>query len=181
MWNDSKVEAFTIFKHSRPNCVICLGFYAEKNSEKRKTKVLSCEEHNQFWTIDWNPSGRRKTTCLFIDNDFIIDWLKEGLRMFRLAVLSIRFCDLVSVSRLLSLITQIIWKTHSGDTVLISLFSSFILSKTDVLESLHKRTVYQISRILSEPRNKGHFGYRASLFVKSNECKSHHGLLSKTL
>lgn len=93
--------------------------------------------------------------------------------MFRLAVLSIRFCDLVSVSRLLSLITQIIWKTHSGDTVLISLFSSFILSKTDVLESLHKRTVYQISRILSEPRNKGHFGYRASLFVKSNECKSH--------
>lgn len=90
--------------------------------------------------------------------------------MFRLAVLSIRFCDLVSVSRLLSLITQIIW-----------LFSSFILSKTDVLESLHKRTVYQISRILSEPRNKGHFGYRASLFVKSNECKSHHGLLSKTL
>lgn len=102
--------------------------------------------------------------------------------MFRLAVLSIRFCDLVSVSRLLSLITQIIWKTHSGDTVLISLFSSFILSKTDVLESLHKRTVVcQISRILSEPRNKGHFGYRASLFVKSNECKSHHGLLSKTL
>lgn len=101
--------------------------------------------------------------------------------MFRLAVLSIRFCDLVSVSRLLSLITLIIWKTHSGDTVLISLFSSFILSKTDVLESLHKRTVYQISRILSEPRNKGHFGYRASLFVKRNECKSHHGLLSKTL
>lgn len=101
--------------------------------------------------------------------------------MFRLAVLSIRFCDLVSVSRLLSLIIPIIWKTHSGDTVLISLFSSFILSKTDVLESLHKRTVYQISRILSEPRNKGHFGYRASLFVKSNEFKSHHGLLSKTL
>lgn len=103
--------------------------------------------------------------------------------MFRLAVLSIRFCDLVSVSRLLSLITLIIWKTHSGDRVfIISLFSSFILSKTDVLESLHKRTVVcQISRILSEPRNKGHFGYRASLFVKSNECKSHHGLLSKTL